>query len=362
MEVGSAVGAEIPLAVAAGVDFGPCSSLPLIAIIGGGIGGVALALALQHRGMHVAVFERDTSFGARRQGYGLTMQQGGTALEKLGLEPEGVSSSSHFVFDTTGGILGFYGRALARPVHTERSNGAMGAQPQLPLRPDDITQQPLGRCSSKRRKNRQTPNLHLPRQRLRQRLLGALRPGTVQWGKAYASHECRPGRGVACCFTDGSCVEAALLVGADGISSSVRASSISDSLVYLGTIVVLGIAPEVALLKERVVETADGCTRLYMMPFSQEGCWAGATNLSMWQLSWPVSDPAEARAFAAEPAALKAEVLRRCGDWHDPIPELLRSTTHELLTGYTVYDRSLPDGAALRAACGPAMTLLGDAA
>eukprot|EP01049_Picozoa_sp_SAG25_P011584 SAG25_NODE_1437_length_3023_cov_2.829343_5_plen_176_part_00 len=36
MEVGSAVGAEIPLAVAAGVDFGPCSSLPLIAIIGGG--------------------------------------------------------------------------------------------------------------------------------------------------------------------------------------------------------------------------------------------------------------------------------------------------------------------------------------
>ena len=35
-----------------------------------------------------------------------------TALTKLGLEPEGISSSSHFVFDAQGQISGFFGRAL----------------------------------------------------------------------------------------------------------------------------------------------------------------------------------------------------------------------------------------------------------
>lgn len=46
-----------------------------IAIIGGGIGGLALAAACCHRGMrNVTVFERDDTFCARRQGYGLTMQ------------------------------------------------------------------------------------------------------------------------------------------------------------------------------------------------------------------------------------------------------------------------------------------------
>ena len=48
-----------------------------VAVIGGGIGGAALALALQQRGISVLVFERDASFHERRQGYGLTMQQGG---------------------------------------------------------------------------------------------------------------------------------------------------------------------------------------------------------------------------------------------------------------------------------------------
>lgn len=49
-----------------------------IGIIGGGIGGTALALACQRlsEGALVAtIFERDSSFDARSQGYGLTMQQ-----------------------------------------------------------------------------------------------------------------------------------------------------------------------------------------------------------------------------------------------------------------------------------------------
>ena len=61
-----------------------------VAIAGGGIGGAALALALRQRGIHAVVHERDASFEARSQGYGLTMQQGATALKTLGLPNVGV--------------------------------------------------------------------------------------------------------------------------------------------------------------------------------------------------------------------------------------------------------------------------------
>ena len=51
-----------------------------IAVVGGGIGGAALALALCQRGLTVTVYERDHSFGERAQGYGLTMQRKRFAL------------------------------------------------------------------------------------------------------------------------------------------------------------------------------------------------------------------------------------------------------------------------------------------
>ena len=72
----------------------PCSessqsSSPLsVAIVGGGIGGFALAAALQHRNITCVVYERDTSFEERKQGYGLTMQQGARALRSLGFFSE----------------------------------------------------------------------------------------------------------------------------------------------------------------------------------------------------------------------------------------------------------------------------------
>ncbi len=57
-----------------------------IAIIGGGIGGLAMAGALIRRGFRCRVFEKDPAFSARKQGYGLTMQQGTAALRNLGEE------------------------------------------------------------------------------------------------------------------------------------------------------------------------------------------------------------------------------------------------------------------------------------
>jgi hypothetical protein len=44
--------------------------LPELAIIGGGIGGLALATACRHRGIPHTVYERDQHFAQRSQGYG----------------------------------------------------------------------------------------------------------------------------------------------------------------------------------------------------------------------------------------------------------------------------------------------------
>ena len=96
---------------------------PTVAIIGGGIGGAALALALQQRGVAVRVYERDRSFAQRAQGYGLTMQQGANALSELGVPNEGVFSTAHHSFLPDGQLIGSYGRAVHASTKGVAGNG-----------------------------------------------------------------------------------------------------------------------------------------------------------------------------------------------------------------------------------------------
>ena len=63
----------------------PPTTNATVAIAGGGVGGLALALALQHRSISCVVYERDADASTRKAGYGLTMQQGGRALDALGV-------------------------------------------------------------------------------------------------------------------------------------------------------------------------------------------------------------------------------------------------------------------------------------
>lgn len=119
---------------------------------------------------------------------------------------------------------------------------------------------------------------------LRQRILERVRPGTIRWGSKLAKYECRDG-GVDVTLTDGTVLNAALLVGSDGIFSTVRRQLAlpGDRLNYVGLVVVLGIVDDtvlpVPLARRRIFETMDGKTRLYAMPFT--------TTSTMWQLSFP---------------------------------------------------------------------------
>lgn len=319
-------------------SFPPADAInyPHVAIIGGGIGGVALAVACLHRGIPYTLYERDASFDARAQGYGLTLQQASKAIRGFGISTltDGVISTRHLVHTPEGKVVGEW-----------------GARKWLPSVAD----------SSPKRSN-----IHIARQSLRYSLLQQLSESNpIAWGhQLVCIKETTTNRMSLTFQVNGleKTVEADLVVGADGIRSMVRSQLIPEEtspLRYLGCMVILGICPLAALGNlnsdlldsATVFQTANGNERIYMMPFDEDTI--------MWQLSFPIAED-EAKALSeVGPKALKEEAVRRTA-WHSPIPEIMSATAETQITGYPAYDRELLHSEWLRNA--GASTLLGDAA
>lgn len=307
---------------------------PHVAIIGAGIGGMALAVACLHRGIPFTLFERDNSFDARAQGYGLTLQQASKAIKGFGLFSlkEGCNSTRHVVHTIDGKEISEWG------VKTHLN----------------ITDSP------KRR------NIHIPRQALRLALFEQLNHSeSVQWGHRLINFQICPDQKVELHFqVNGEVknVKADLVVGADGVRSVVRNLLIDEHktpLRYLGYMVILGICSLEALKgveshllnSATVFQTVNGLERIYMMPFSLDSI--------MWQFSFPVPEE-EAMALSMKgPQALKEFICQRL-QWHQPIPQILSATQPAQISGYPIYDRELLKPEFLRNV-GP-MTLIGDAA
>ncbi|KAH9257016.1 hypothetical protein BASA81_004837 [Batrachochytrium salamandrivorans] len=310
-----------------------------VAIVGCGIGGAALALALQQRGISHAVFERDLDFKQRKQGYGLTMQQGSIALARLGIAVTGTASLSHVSRLPNGEVLGCYGRELddRREALAEKGNS------------DAVIQ-----SSHKTRHN-----IQIPRQRLRAMLVHRL--NKVYWDHKFTKFESPNPNWVELHFENHptKVIKASVVVGADGIFSPVtkQIRKNQDELVYLGVIVMLGIcnAPGLTALHRRVTQTLDGETRIFTMPFTSSGDPAEEveietayfdqqrfrpqTDVVMWQLSFTCSEEFAIALGKQGGEALKLEAQRRLQGWHTPLPELVDLTDPMDITGYPTYDR-----------------------
>lgn len=309
-----------------------------VVIVGGGIGGLACALALAKHGIRSTVLEKDVSFDARAQGYGLTMQQGTRAVKVLGIEEYVANASAwsakHFIFDPAGQVLAFWG-----PTYTVE-----------------------GSEKEKRQQNWQRVgghNLHIPRQKLREALYtGCLSDQhesfiDILWG-AKVTEICEEGS--ACGKAEPEVlvkyqrqnetkeVAATAVVCCDGIHSASRKCLVGDALEYLDIIVILGIfevKPDYAkesdhysLCFERAFQTCDGKTRMFVMPYALY-----PKAMSMWQLTFYCSEQEAIEWSKAGPEALREEALKRCGGWHQPIPAMLKHTHTSRITGYPVYDR-----------------------
>lgn len=309
---------------------------PHVAIVGAGIGGVALAVACLHRGIPFTLYERDQDFNVRRQGYGLTLQQANSALKGLGIVKlkQGVISTRHIVHTTTGDIVGEWGL---------RKWGARYSD-KVPNR----------------------SNIHIARQVLRHDLFLQLgNTDRTQWGHQLVDFKKNHENKMLLKFlVDGHIkeTEADLVVAADGIRSTVRNLLLGDHttpLRYLNCMVILGICPlekvkafdPVLLDGATVFQTANGTERIYIMPYKVDSV--------MWQLSFPMLEEEATKLSAAGALALKEEALK-CTNWHNPIPQIIAATAAASISGYPVYDRDLLSAEVLDSTW--PVTLLGDAA
>jgi len=312
----------------------PDLTKPHVAIIGAGIGGVALAVACLHRGIPFTIYERDGDFDARSQGYGLTLQQASKAMKGLGITSlNGVISTKHIVHNTEGKILGEWG--TRKWLETALKSPA------------------------------KRTNIHIARQSLRLALLEQLgRNNTVQWGHQLVNLTASEESVELNFQANGEIIttKADLVVGADGIRSAVRRFIIGEEatpLRYLDCIVILGICPlsdleglsSDLLDSETIFQTANGNERIYVMPYTADSV--------MWQLSFPMSEEEAKELSAKGPQALKEEACRRT-QWHAPIPQILKATQENLISGYPVYDRELLSASLLEK--NQNITLIGDAA
>ncbi|WP_329005982.1 FAD-dependent monooxygenase [Kribbella sp. NBC_00709] len=172
----------------------------MIAIIGGGPGGLTLARILHVHGIDSVVYERDASGDARSQGSMLDLHtdSGQAALSLAGLEQEFLAAARR------------EGQDLRMLDHT----GTLLLQEDTP---DDA---PMLRPE-------------IDRADLRDILLQSLPAETVRWGSAFTHAEA----GVLH-FADGSTAACDLLVGADGANSRVRPLLTDIEPAYSGKTVV----------------------------------------------------------------------------------------------------------------------------
>ncbi|MBT2420333.1 FAD-dependent monooxygenase [Streptomyces sp. ISL-22] len=176
-----------------------------IAIVGAGLGGLALARVLHVNGMDAVVYERESSRRARGQGGMLDIHSGQRALREAGLIDE------------------FYAiaRGEGQDMRLLEPDGTLLLQEDTP---DDA---PLDRPE-------------VDRADLRNLLLDSLPEGVVRWGHAYKSAD----NGLLH-FADGGSATYDLLVGADGAHSRVRALLTDARPAHIGQNVVEVSIPDI---------------------------------------------------------------------------------------------------------------------
>ena len=277
-----------------------------VGIVGGGIGGVAAAVAFHRFGIEATVYERAPRL--KEVGAGMMLWPNATRiLKSLGLL-ESVASRSgrntHFL------VRASCGKILM--------NIALG--------------------------NFDVPALCTRRSDLLASLLAALPRERVRLGRELTHLE-QSRSGVRVHFADGGVDEHVAVIGADGIRSRVRARlfGISDP-VYRGYTVWRGVAAYGgrAIRGGHNSETWGHGSRFGILDIGQgKFTWYATANVP----------PGE----AALPKQRKSQLLPRFAGWHEPIPGLIEAT--ELILENGAYDLPpLPRWTAGR------VTLLGDAA
>lgn len=272
--------------------------------------------------------------GHRRAGYGVTLQQGVSALVDLGLRDKAISydvpSSSHYVFDPTGKILGFFGRSF-----TGDGVGRGGKNKfNVHVRYSPFSRALSHRCN-KCVKSMQpcscdavmgwtayklttASTWQIPRQLLRKMMMDQVEPGCVRWGsRVQGIEECDGGERVRILLEGGDQVVADLVVGADGIRSRIRQEVTSEMPRFMGVMVIMGISTMVGVIPSPacpVMSSFKGHEPAPGMATTSQMCIrpsARSTVMGGSQLScFPAAGPsARARSCVSDKRRLESPVL-----------------------------------------------------
>jgi 2-polyprenyl-6-methoxyphenol hydroxylase-like FAD-dependent oxidoreductase len=279
--------------------------LARITIIGGGIGGLSAAIALTRAGFPCHVYERAPLL--REVGAAISLWPNATRiLQSWGvLAPllEHAHVESHGLLRTRRGTV-------LKHVRTPTSDA---------------------------------PTLFCHRADLLDALRQAIPATLLSLNKPCTGYELTPAGPVAI-FSDGSrSTPADLLIGADGLRSTVRAQLLHDGPpVYRGHTIWRGVAPFHS--PDAVGETWGRGQRFGFIPLGQ-----GRTG---W---WATANAPEG--FVPTAGHHKSHVQRLFANWHPPIPALLEATPADAYIQTDLYDRPPSE----LWGTGP-LTLLGDAA
>ena len=287
-------------------------------VAGGGIGGLAAAIALRNAGFEPLVLERATT--TREAGAGLLLGANAVAaLHCLGLHETasglGVPTTAGLLRDPCGKVLA----DLRLPAGSER----LGADSMAVSRPE-----------------------------LMSALVSAAGEDVVRAGRRVAGLR-RTDDGVTAVLEGGGEERGRVLIGADGLHSTVRAvrgrprgARFENPPRYAGYTAWRGVARRAGGLVPRGVglETWGRGVRF------------GCVYIGGGRVYWFATQNAPEGARDA-PGDSRARVLGLLRGWHEPVQALVRATPEEEIRRDDIYDR-VPT---LRWGSGP-VTLLGDAA
>jgi 2-polyprenyl-6-methoxyphenol hydroxylase-like FAD-dependent oxidoreductase len=262
---------------------------PNIGIVGGGIGGVAAAVALRQVGIDAVVYERSAQLG--EVGAGMMLWPNATrVLQRMELLPdilERCGSSTHFLVRSSSG--------------TVLMNIALGEF--------------------------EVPAICMRRSDLLTVLLSAFPPEHIRLGHTLSRLEQSKDE-VRIIFENGFEARHDVLIAADGIRSSVRSALFgSSNPIYRGYTVWRGVASYEgdAIAPGANSETWGAGKRFGILRVGPEKfTWYAAANV-----------PAD---HIDGPRGRKRELLAAFSGWHEPIPELIAATTDEEIRKNGAYD------------------------
>ena len=264
-----------------------------VLIVGGGIGGLATAVALRRVGVRADVFERTSA--VQEVGAGLSLWSNAVkALRRLGVADA---------------VL-----ARASPIETAVTRTDRG---------EVLSEAPIGEQS----RRAGAPSVCAHRADLQQALAAALGPDQIHLNATCTGVEADTD-GVTARFADGRTARGAVLVGADGIRSVVRAGLHGPALPrYAGYFAYRGIG------HGDFPELPPGCGEFGV------GCGAqlGLFHCGPGRVYWFAT--VNGSAGGGGPGPHNAEAQKRFAGWFPPVPAVIAATEESALLRNDIIDR-----------------------